>query len=79
MNDYNPNPIDDGLAIILYILSFFVFLVGIIGGIILLTNPLDRNREIGRNMIIIALVGPLLAILVCCLGGTVTAPILLKL
>lgn len=57
-----PPPLDDGVAILLYILSFFVFLVGIIGGIVLLNSPQQRNRVIGKNMIIIAVV----ATLICC-------------
>lgn len=73
-----PGRLDDGVAFLLYILSLFVFLVGIIGGIILLTNPLERNREIGRNMMIIALVGPLLIALVCCLGNAAILPFRLR-
>ncbi len=60
-----PPPLDGGIAILLYIASFFVFIVGVIGGVVLLNSPTPRNREIGKNMIIIALIGPVLA---CCIS-----------
>lgn len=52
---YMPPPLDDGIAVLLYILSFFVPLAGIIGGIVLLNSVQPRNRDIGRNMIIFAI------------------------
>ncbi len=59
-------PLDGCLVFLLYVVSFFFFIVGVIGGIVLLNNPNSRNQEIGKNMIIIALVVPVLA---CCISA----------
>lgn len=64
-----PPPLDEGIAILLYILSVFIPLAGIIGGIVLLNSPQARNRDVGRNMIIISLIVPLVCCGLNCLGA----------
>lgn len=54
----------EGMKILFYLLSFFIFIVGIIIGVIYYTKPDPESKHIGKMCIILALVG-VVVIVVC--------------
>lgn len=54
----------EGMKIVLYLLSFFIFIVGLIIGLIYYTKPDNESKEFGKMCLILALAGFLIG-LVC--------------
>jgi membrane protein YdbS with pleckstrin-like domain len=55
--------ISDGMKILFYILSFLIFIVGIIIGVIYYTKPDPESKHVGKMCIILAVVGALVGVL----------------
>jgi len=55
--------ISDGMKILFYILSFLIFIVGIIIGVIYYTKPDPESKHVGKMCIILAVVGALIGVL----------------
>jgi predicted nucleic acid-binding Zn ribbon protein len=55
--------ISDGMKILFYILSFLIFIVGIIIGVIYYTKPDPESKHVGKMCIILAVVGALISVL----------------
>ncbi|MTI96496.1 MAG: hypothetical protein FH749_13650 [Firmicutes bacterium] len=59
------SPLSGGLRVLLFVLSFFVPIVGVLVGIILINNPLPENRRFGKWLLIYSLV---IFVLLCICG-----------
>ncbi|MBU0624397.1 MAG: hypothetical protein KJ672_06075 [Candidatus Thermoplasmatota archaeon] len=55
--------ISEGMKILFYILSFLIFIVGIIIGVIYYTKPDPESKHVGKMCIILAVVGALIGVL----------------
>jgi len=55
--------ISDGMKILFYILSFLIFIVGIIIGVIYYSKPDPESKHVGKMCIILAVVGALVGVL----------------
>jgi membrane protein YdbS with pleckstrin-like domain len=55
--------ISDGMKILFYILSFVIFIVGIIIGVIYYSKPDPESKHVGKMCIILAIVGVLVWVL----------------
>lgn len=62
MSNGNTEPLSSGIKTLLYIVTFFIPLVGLIVGIIYLNNPLEENKRFGKSILIFAIV---MMVLVC--------------
>jgi len=60
--------ISEGMKILFYILSFLIFIVGIIIGVIYYTKPDPESKHVGKMCIILAVVGALIGVL-CALAA----------
>jgi len=55
--------ISEGMKILFYILSFLIFIVGIIIGVIYYSKPDPESKNVGKMCIILAIVGVLVWVL----------------
>jgi flagellar biogenesis protein FliO len=55
--------ISEGMKILFYILSFLIFIVGIIIGVIYYTKSDPESKHVGKMCIILAIVGVLIWVL----------------
>lgn len=58
-------PMSGGMKILLYLLSFFIPVVGFIVGFIYYTKPNPEERRIGKNCIILAVIAIIWPCLLC--------------
>ena len=54
--------ISEGMKILFYILSFLIFIVGIIIGVIYYTKPDPESKHVGKMCIILAVLGVLIGV-----------------
>jgi len=65
------------LKFILYVISFFVPLIGIIIGVIFMSRPDPESKGVGRTCLVVSIIS---FVLYCCSGLTVgLLPVLLEL
>lgn len=57
------NEVSTGMKVLVYLLSFFIPIVGFIIGIIFYTRPEPEQKEVGKMCIILALLSILFAVL----------------
>jgi len=55
--------ISDGIKILFYILSFLIFIVGLIIGLVYYTKDDPESKEVGKMCLILAAVGVLVSLL----------------
>ena len=67
--------ISEGMKILFYILSFLIFIVGIIIGVIYYTKPDPESKHVGKMCIILAVVGVLVGVVcgIAILGASMLA------
>lgn len=56
MSNGNAEPLSSGIKTLLYIITVFIPLVGLIFGILYLNNPLEENKRFGKGILIFSLV-----------------------
>lgn len=60
---YAQPQISEGMKILFYILSFLIFIVGIIIGVIYYTKPDPESKHVGKMCIILAVAGILVGVI----------------